>query len=196
MTSDLKIQVLSSAENGLISSANITKMGIHRSVLAELVDSGDIVQLGRGIYVLANEWEDEYALLQTRYKKGVFSHSTALYLLGYSERVPLSFHMSFPTGYNSATIKAENVVVSRIGLEKYERDVVVVKTPLGSEVRTYSLERSLCDVLRGSGDDIQIIKYAMRKYALSKEKDINKLMECAAYLRVERKVRRYMEVLL
>lgn len=196
MTSDLKEKVLSSAENGIISSAKITKMGFHRSVLSELVDSGDIVQLRRGIYILADEWEDEYALLQARYKKGVFSHSTALYLLGYSERVPLSFHMSFPTSYNSSTIKDENVVVSRIGLEKYERDIVVVHTPNGNEVRVYSLERSLCDVLRGSGDDIQVIQYAMRKYASSKEKDINKLMECAAYLRVESKVRRYMEVLL
>lgn len=196
MTNEIKKQVLSSAENGLITSSKITELGFHRSILTELVNSGDIIQLRRGIYIMADEWEDEYALLQAKYKKGVFSHSTALYLLGYSERVPLSFHMSFPTSYNSSTIRDENVVVSRIGKEKYERDIIDVQTPGGNTVRVYNLERSLCDVLRGRGEDIQIIHYAMRKYASSQEKDINLLMECAANLRVESKVRRYMEVLL
>ena len=39
---------------------------------------------------------------------------TSLYLWGYSERVPISFHMTFPTKYNSQSLKKENVIITRV----------------------------------------------------------------------------------
>ena len=62
--------------------------------------------------------------------------------------------------------------------------------------RVYDLERTLCDILRGSGSDIQIVGEAMKRYAASKDKNIHKLMQYAEQLRVKPKVLRYMEVLL
>ena len=66
----------------------------------------------------------------------------------------------------------------------------------GHSINVYDLERTLCDILRGSGSDIQIVNAAMKKYAASKEKNIHKLMQYAEILRVKPKVQRYMEVLL
>ena len=146
--------------------------------------------------MLADEWEDEFYLLQQKYKRGIFSHATALYLLGYSERVPLMFDMTFPTKYNSATIKNENVSVTRVNDNNYELGISTAETPSGNTVQIYDLERSLCDIMRGSTEDIQTVQYAMKKYAASKQRDINKLMRYAKQLRVEPKVRKYMEVLL
>ena len=60
----------------------------------------------------------------------------------------------------------------------------------------YDLERTLCDILRGSGSDVQIIRDAMKRYAASKDKNIHRLMQYAEQLRVKPKVLRYMEVLL
>ena len=68
--------------------------------------------------------------------------------------------------------------------------------PCGNSIRVYDLERTLCDILRGSGSDIQTVSATMKKYAASKEKDIHKLMQYADRLRVKPKVLRYMEVLL
>jgi len=188
--------ILQHAENGVITTGAVTAQGIHRRTLSELVKAGELVRCSRGVYMIATEWEDEFYLLQQKYKRGIFSHATALYLLGYAERVPLSFHMTFPTKYNAASLKAENVIITRVKESNYELGVTEVTTPSGNLVRTYDLERSLCDVLRGAGDDIQVIQYAMKKYATSKQQDINKLMHYARQLRVEPKVRRYMEVLL
>ena len=55
---------------------------------------------------------------------------------------------------------------------------------------------TLCDILRGSGSDVQIVGEAMKRYAASKDKNIHKLMQYADQLRVKPKVLRYMEVLL
>ena len=196
MTDEIRETILNAASDGIITTKRITELGIHRGVLRDLVDSGDIVPCSRGVYLLADAWEDEYRLLQQKYRRGIFSHGTALYLHGYSDRVPLSFHMTFPCGYNSPSIKKENVIVTRVVPENYELGKTTVVSPYGNPVIAYDVERSLCDMLRGSGEDIQTIQYAMRKYAASKEKDINRLMKYASQLRVEPKVRRYMEVLL
>lgn len=65
---------------GVISSSTVTQLGLHRSILQELVDEGEIYPCSRGIYLKKDAWEDEFYLLQQKYKKGIFSHDTALYL--------------------------------------------------------------------------------------------------------------------
>ena len=71
-----------------------------------------------------------------------------------------------------------------------------MRSPCDNPILAYDLERTLCDILRGSGSDIQIVGAAMKKYAISKGKDINKLLCYAEQLRVKSKILRYMEVLL
>ncbi|MCI6397500.1 type IV toxin-antitoxin system AbiEi family antitoxin domain-containing protein [Lawsonibacter sp.] len=124
------------------------------------------------------------------------SNATALYLHGYSDRTPAQYTMTFPKGYNSRSLKEENILVKRVVAENYSLGVMELPSPCGNQLQVYDLERTLCDILRGSGSDIQIISVAMKKYAASKEKDIHKLMKYAEQLRVKPKVLRYMEILL
>ncbi len=183
-------------KNGVITSSDITKYGVHRSILRKLTESGRYYRVARGIYIRNGEWEDEFYLLQKKYSRGVFSHATALYLHGYSDRVPLKFQMTFPKGYNSSSLNKENVEICRVIPENYNLGIVEVKTPGGNIVKAYDLERCLCDMLRGKGDDIQLVQSAIKRYVLSKERDINKLLHYAKQLRVEPKVKKYLEVLL
>ena len=80
--------------------------------------------------------------------------------------------------------------------KNYSFGMIEMQSPCGNPIRVYDLERTLCDILRGSGSDIQIVGAAMKKYAASKEKNIHKLMQYAEQLRVKPKVLRYMEILL
>lgn len=196
MTDEMKKKIFDSALNGVITTKKISEMGIRRSALTELVDSEELVKCSRGVYMVVDEWEDEFYLLQKRYSRGVFSHATALYLLGYSERVPISFHMTFVNNYNSPSLKEENVSVTRVIPGNFELGIITATTPSGNIVRVYNVERCLCDMVKGAGSDIQTVQYAMKKYAISNERDINKLMQYAKKLRVEKKIRNYMEVLL
>ena len=193
---EIKDQVLALERNGIVLSSDVTKAGIHRSAITALVADGTLVKCSRGVYMLSDEYEDEYYLLQKKYNRGIFSHSTALYLLGYSDRVPLTFHMTFPAGYNNPSFKTENIVITRVGKDNYDVGITYVKTPYGNEVAVYNLERSLCDILRGQGDDIQTIQSSFKQYAANKDKDLNRLMAYAKQLRVAPKVRTYLEVLL
>ena len=189
-------KLLEASQDGTITTAQVTEAGLHRSILQELVRSGEVYRFGRGLYVLSDAWEDDFYLLQRKYGRGIYSHDTALYLLGYTDRTPAKYTMTFPKGYNAPSLKQENLSIKRVVPENYTLGVIEMKSPAGNPIRVYELERTLCDILRGSGSDIQIIGEAMKRYAASKDKNIHKLMQYAAQLRVKPKVLRYMEVLL
>ena len=189
-------ELLEASADGTITAAQVTEAGLHRSILQELVRNGEIYRFGRGLYVRSCIWEDDIYLLQRKYGRGIYSNDTALYLLGYSDRTPAKYTMTFPKGYNAPSLKTENLIIKRVVPENYEFGRIEIPSPSGNPIFVYDLERTLCDILRGSGSDIQIIVEAMKHYAASKDKNIHKLMQYAEKLRVKPKVLRYMEVLL
>ncbi len=189
-------KILETSPNGIITAEEVTAAGLHRSILQELVKNGELYRFGRGLYVRTSVWEDDLYLLQRKYGRGIYSHDTALYLLGYSDRTPAQYTMTFPKGYNSPSLKQECINIKRVIPQNYSFGVIELQSPCGNPIRVYDLERTLCDILRGSGSDIQIVGAAMKKYATSKEKNIHKLMQYADQLRVKSKVLHYMEVLL
>ena len=81
--------------------------------------------------------------------------------------------------------------------ELYELGIMEHTSPVGNIIRAYDIERTLCDIVRGNNTcDIQIVNQAMKCYAESKTKDIQKLMGYAVELRVKAKILTYMEILL
>lgn len=197
MTGKDKIQeLLQVSLDGTISTEQVTAAGLQRCILHDLVEQGELYRFCRGLYVLSDAWEDDLYLLQRKYGRGIYSHNTSLYLLDYSDRTPAQYTMTFPKGYNSPSLKQENIEIKRVVPENYSLGVIETKSPCGNPIRVYDLERTLCDILRGSGSDFQIVNIAMKKYANSKDKDISKLIQYADQLHVKLKVMRYMEILL
>lgn len=197
MTGKEKIkELLEASSDGIITTAQVTAAGLHRSIIYKLVEDGILYRFARGLYVRSDVWEDDFYLLQLKYSRGIYSHNTALYLLGYSDRTPAMYTMTFPKGYNSPSLKQENITIKRVVPENYTLGIIELESPCGNTIHVYNLERTLCDILRGRGSDVQITGAAMKKYAASKGKDIHKLMQYAKQLRVKPKILRYMEVLL
>ena len=107
-------KIVQSAPNGIITAAQLTKAGLHRGYLHDFVESGELYRFGRGLYVQSSAWEDDFYLLQRKYSRGIYSHDTALYLLGYSDRTPARYTMTFPKGYNALSLKQEELIVKRV----------------------------------------------------------------------------------
>ncbi len=197
MDSSIAVREMLKENNGFITSSQITKAGIQRRVLGQLIASGDIYRAERGIYSLPGAWEDEMYFLQYRFSKGVFSNETALYLHGLSDRTPQRYTMTFPHGYNTGNAKESGVKVRITTLEAYGLGVSEMPSPCGNTLRVYDKERTLCDIVKGNNTcDIQLVNKAMKDYAGSAEKDMVKLLSYAGKLRVKPKILRYMEVLL
>ncbi|NLA69612.1 MAG: abortive phage infection protein [Clostridiales bacterium] len=194
MNSILKI---GEANKGIITATEVTNHGIPRRVLTEMVEKNLISKAARGIYLLPDAWEDEWLLTQYRYSKGIYSHGTALFLHGYTDRTPFSFELTFPQGYHNANPK-DAPIIEKFAVKKiYTLGVITLESPAGHPIRAYDLEKSLCDILRGEKDfDIELVNSAMKKYFADKNRNIFKLKEYAKILKVEKKVNKYMEILL
>jgi predicted transcriptional regulator of viral defense system len=181
----------------IVTAKQVTEAGGHRSVLSQLVKDGELVKVGRGVYMKPTAWEDEVYLLQYRFARGIYSHETALYLHGMTDRTPTRFTMTFPWGYNASALKNENVLIKRAVGRYYELGISDMPSPAGNTIKAYDRERTLCDIVRGNNTcGMGVVNQAMKHYATSKEKDIQKLMGYAEELRVKQRILTYMEVLL
>ena len=197
MTDSQKLLELAKQNNGIITTAMVARAGISRGTLKYLSDKGGLVRASRGVYTLPEVWEDEFVNIQNRFKRGIFSLETALFLCDLTDRTPRRFHMVFPATYNLSGPKQEDVICSGSKEPLYSLGVTDLKTPGGNIVRGYCAERSLCDVLRPRNHtDIQVVTDAFKTYASRKEKNIPLLSEYAHKLRVEERLRSYLEVLL
>ncbi len=186
-----------SKNNGYVTAKEVTEAGIPRRCLTKLVESGKLLKAKRGIYVLPDVWEDELFILQYRFSKGIFSHDTALYLHGMTDRTPVSFIMTFPFGYNTGNVKKQGVIAKVCTVDAYALGIMDIASPSGNIIKVYDVERTLCDMVKETHHaDIQVVNQAMKEYALSKEKNIARLMSYAEKLRVAPKISSYMEILL
>ncbi len=197
MTDSEKLnRLLEESPNGVILAKEVSSLGIHRELLRSFCNQSKLIRAGRGVYLRPDAWEDELFLLQNKYPKAVFSHNTALWLLGYSDRTPLAYDLTLPQGYHASSLARQNVRVRHILPKNHVLGIAETKTPYGNLVRIYDLERTLCDIVRGKGVDVQIVVSAMQKYAQSVKKDINRLICYANQLHVAAKIRSYMQALL
>lgn len=192
-----QILKLTRENNGIITSADITHKGILRGNLKALADAGKLERTTRGVYILPEIWEDEFINLQSRFKRGIFSHETALFLWDLTDRTPNHFNMTFPETYNLTNVKSEGIFASTVKRDWYEVGKTHVKSPGGNAITTYSMERTLCDILRRrSGADTGVIAEAFKRYIALKHKNIPRLSQYSKLFHLETKVRRYLELLL
>ncbi len=149
------------------------------------------------MYCLADARKDEFLVAQLRFPKGTFSDGTALFLHGYTDRIPLQLTMTFPRSYRATKAREAGIEVRTCADEVLDLGRTSVRTSYGNEVRAYDLKWTLCDVVCGQRIvDVQVVSPAMRQYARSGSKDVQRLLGYAHALGVKKKIRSYLEVLL
>lgn len=179
---------------GIIQIADIVAEGISKQYAIKYLQDRNYERVAKGIYLAPDAWQDDLYIIFLQYKKIVYSHDTSLYLLGLSEREPIYFTVSVPRGYKvdykgQSPLKKVTVVAERFSLGM---DTAI--TPYGHTVPCYNAERTLCDIFR-TDTEMQEKQFAVKEY-LKGKKNLPKLMEYAKILHVEKKIKRYMEVLL
>lgn len=188
---------MANENSGTVTTAMVVAAGFSRGNIKYLVDKGKIVNSARGVYTLPEVWDDEIFILQNRFKRGIYSHETALFLWDLTDRTPNRYHMTFPLNYNLTKPKEKDIRCVQCKKEFYDLGIAEATTPGGNTVRTYNIERTLCDILRPhSHMDIQIVAESFKRYATSSAKNIPTLSEYAKILKVEKKLRLYLEVLM
>ena len=183
--------------NGLYTIRDARSLGVSKGKAVQFIDKANLMKLSHGIYCSEDAWPDRLYVLQLRSKKIIFSHETALFFHGMSDRE--SFHpvVTVRRGYNASHLKKENIKVHTVIPAWFEIGLTTAETTAGNTIMVYDKERCICDIIRDKKEiDIQIFHTAMNTYFRNRDKDIHKLMKYASAFRIEKKVRQYTEVLL
>jgi predicted transcriptional regulator of viral defense system len=192
-----KIRELIKHQDGILHASDLEKYGIPRTYLSIMIKKGELQRVSRGVYSTAGDLVDEMAGLQARYKGTIFSHETALYLLDLSDRTPLFYSVTVPAGYNATSLKASGAKVYFVNSRLYPLGLITLKSPNGHAIKTFGLERTICDVLRNRNQvDVQLVNAALKRYVQKAERNIDLLYEYATQFEVQKIVRQTIEVLL
>ena len=183
--------------NGYLRIADAMNAGVSRTLTMQFAKNEKLKKAAHGIYVAEDAWPDPLYLLQARNTKIIFSHETALFLHGLSDREALHPVLTVKRGYNAMHLTSQGVTVHTVRAEWFEIGLTVTLTTVGNEVRVYDKERCICDIiLKRKKMDIQTFQIAIKSYFVDEDKDIHRLMKYAQQMNLEEKVRQYTEVML
>ena len=192
-----ELSAIAKSHGGIIETKIAAEYGISKAILYKLCKEDKIHRIVKGQYILPDDIQDELLAISNRSGKIIFSHETALYLHGISDRTPLEHTVTAPSNcIPSSAIKAE-CKVYYIKPEFFDLGKTTLKTPAGNDVFAYDLERTICDIVRSRNKiGTETFLAALKMYAANPKKDLNRLNSYAKKMRVSNVLRQYLEVLL
>jgi predicted transcriptional regulator of viral defense system len=192
-----QIRQILKAQHGTLLTSDLVKLNLPRTYLSILERNGEIERVSRGVYRAATSLEDEMFCFQAIYQSSIYSHETALYLHDLTDRTPLAYSVTVPIGYHSVSLIKSKQKIFYLNRALFDLGVISMKSPHGNPIRTTSLERTICDILRSRNQmDVQLVYEALKRYVNRKEKNIDILYNYAKRFRIQKIVREYIEVLL
>ena len=178
-----------------LSTEQLMSQDVPFSKIDKWLSEGVIEKIDRGVYGLHNAKKDDFALIQYRYDRCIFSGITALSLHGLSDHISDSYHVTLPQGYNPSSLKEcpWELSITRSVPRIYDLGKTIITTEQGNEITVYDKERSLCDILRGKGMPPFIVKTAMKRYFNSLDMNRELLLNYAETLHVVEKIHWYLD---
>lgn len=182
---------------GLILSSQVDQLGVPRIYLSILVRKGFIEKIERGVYLTVDAFDDEMFRIQARYRKGIYSHGTALYLNDLTDTTPNHYTMTFPNRYHVKSLKEEGIFTFYVQKKLHDLGKVELLSSFGRNISTYNMERTIVDIVRSRNQiDTEMLNHALKRYVVRKDKNITMLMKYAKLFKVEKIMRQFIEVLL
>ena len=192
-----KLQNIAKNNGGIITTSKAIEAGISRATLWRLKTENKIQHIANGQYIFEDDIQDELLSIGLRSDKIIFSHETALYLHGISDRTPFEHTFTIPSGNVPSAATKSECKMYYIKPELLDLGRTLMKTPFGNEVNCYDLERTVCDIIRSRNKvGTETFLAALKAYAVRPDKDLNRLYNYAKQLRVSGVLRKYLEVLL
>jgi hypothetical protein len=183
--------------NGFLRTADAEKGGVSRPHFMTYVRERGLVRVAHGLYMSEDAWDDGLYVIQTRYPSAVFSHETALFLCGLAEREPQPYSLTLRAGANAMVLTKDGIKVYKVKNELFDIGLTEAMSPAGHTLRSYNLERTICDLVRSRRNiEIQDFQSAIKEYVRRKGRNIPLLMRYAELFSVSKMIRQYMEVLL
>ncbi len=108
MKINLKILETIKNNNNMITTEQLVALGFSKTLLTKYTNAKLLERVSHGVYMLPDSLEDDMYILMLHSGKIVFSHDSALFLNGLSDRTPFKHSITIPSNSSlSAAIKLQ-----------------------------------------------------------------------------------------
>ena len=194
---DTALQVFRS-KGGTLRTRDLTASGVHTDALYALRERGQVVELARGLYRLADVGEAEHpdlAVVAARAPSAVVCLISALSYHGITTQIPSAVHLAVPRNSYRHIKLSIPVIVYRFdpktfneGLEKHRID--------GMELKVYGVARTVVDCFKFRNKlGLDVALEALRLARQRKRVQNRELLHYARLLRVEKAMTPYLQTL-
>ena len=191
------LRKIAADNGGIIETKTAVRLGVSRATLSKLCKANQIQRIVNGQYVFPDDMQDELLSIGKRSGQIIFSHETALYLHGISDRTPFEHTVTVPSGSKPSSFVKSECKIYYIKSELFGLGKTTLTTHPGKQVEPYDLERTICDIVRSRNKiGTETFRTALKMYTANPKKDLNKLNEYAKQLRVANVLHQYLSVLL
>lgn len=185
------------SHGGTLRTSDILRLGIHPRTLYELRDSGQVTQITRGVYRLADEPLTENIELTAaamRVPDGVICLISALSFHHITNEVPHEVYLAIPKGRQKPKLDYPPLRVFRFSPDAYAAGIEEHAID-GTKVKIYSMEKTVADCFKfrnriGLDVALEALRLCIRNNGSRK-----KILEFARVCRVERVIRPYLEAM-
>lgn len=180
--------------NGFITTKEAAKNNISREHLSKLTQKGIIERARIGVYKLCDVENDMCYIYQIKHPPTIVSHLTAMYLHGFLEEEPKNIDFTVYSKYTDDR-RDKSIKLHYVNYELHDFGLTEIKTKHGNVVKTYDLERSVCDIIKSNTKiDERLFYIALKNYFDSDKFDVNKLRDYAQKLSVTKKLEKYIKI--
>ena len=186
-----------SNNNNMVTTSQVLELGFSKQTLIKYVKAGLLERVRQGIYILPDAVHDDMFTLMLRSENIIFSHESALFLHGLSDRTPFIHTITMPSNKAVPGSIRDECICFYIKPAWHKIGLTEKADTFGNIVRCYDIERTICDFLRTRNRcNEETVISTIKNYAASDKKDLNRLSAYAEIFRVNEELRKYLEVLL
>ncbi len=183
---------------GTLRTRDLIALGVHTDALYALRESGRIVELGRGLYRLAEVGEDEHpdlGVVAARAPSAAVCLISALSYHGITTQIPSSVHLAVPRGSYHRIKLSMPVTVYRFDPKTFN-DGLETHRIGGKPVKIYSAARTVVDCFKFRNKlGLDVALEALRLARQRKRVQNRELLRYARLLRTETSMSPYLHAI-
>lgn len=185
-------------KGGTLRTRDLIALGVHTDALYMLRDAGRVVELGRGLYRLAETGEAEHpdlALVAARAPDSAVCLISALSYHDITTQIPSSFHLAVPRGSYHGIRLPIPVTVYRFDPKTFSKGLETHRVG-GMPLKIYSAARSVVDCFKFRNKlGLDVALEALRLARQRKRVQNKELLYYARLLRVETPMSPYLQAI-
>lgn len=186
-------------KSGIVRTAEALQAGIHPRTLYELRDAGELVQVSRGVYRLADQQpmsNVDIVTVAARIPRAVICLVSALAFHDITTQIPHTVSIALERGAEPPRLDYPPLTIHRFSGDTLNQGIQE-HTVDGITVRVYSSEKTLADCFKFRNQlGMDVVMEALKLYKARSSFDVGELLKYGRICRVEAIMKPYIEAML